>query len=190
MLRAILRWVLALIVLAVIGAIIGIIFIFSGWYNVAASYPDGPTAKWVLNTTSDRSIRRHSSGIKLPSNLDDQAQIAKGARGYAEDCVGCHGGPEIPIFEGARAMNPEPPELVKTAGDWKPNELFWITKHGIRMTGMPAWGKEISDDEIWSDVAFMQKLPSMTPAEYSKLSASTRSGAKAAEPEDGGQAER
>jgi mono/diheme cytochrome c family protein len=49
-----------------------------------------------------------------------------------------------------------------------PPELFWILKHGIKMTGMPSWGDH-GDDELWAVVAFLQKLPSMTKEDYAKL---------------------
>ena len=46
--------------------------------------------------------------------------------------------------------------------------MFWVIKNGIKMTGMPAWADH-SDEEIWATVAFLKKLPGMTPAEYGKL---------------------
>jgi mono/diheme cytochrome c family protein len=70
----------------------------------------------------------------------------------------------------ARGFNPDPPELTEAAGDWKPNELFWITRNGVRMSGMPAWSVTHSDKEIWEIVAFAQKLPKMTAAQYKELS--------------------
>jgi hypothetical protein len=56
---------------------------------------------------------------------------------------------------------------------YTPAELFWIMKHGIRMTGMPAWGDH-SDDELWATVAFIEKLPGMTEQDYAKLVAASR----------------
>jgi hypothetical protein len=51
--------------------------------------------------------------------------------------------------------------------------LFWIVKHGIKMTGMPSWGNH-SDDELWTTVAFLEKLPGMTEQDYAKLAAASR----------------
>jgi mono/diheme cytochrome c family protein len=46
--------------------------------------------------------------------------------------------------------------------------LFWTLKHGIKMTGMPAWSDH-SDEELWATVAFLQKLPAMNDQEYASL---------------------
>jgi mono/diheme cytochrome c family protein len=47
-----------------------------------------------------------------------------------------------------------------------PKEAFWVIKHGIKMSAMPAWGFSHDDPTIWSMVAFVQKLPAMSPAQY------------------------
>ena len=48
---------------------------------------------------------------------------------------------------------------------------FWIIKHGIKASGMPAWGPTHDDQRIWAMVAFLQKLPELTPAQYQILTA-------------------
>ncbi|MEN6373137.1 MAG: cytochrome c [Armatimonadota bacterium] len=163
------RWVSLIIgIIIVVVVVLAFLFIYSGVYNVAATYPDRAPVAWAIGTAADNSIKRQARGIKVPK-LNDQARIQSGARDYQEDCVVCHGAPGVQIGEIGRGLNPAPPELIDAAEDFKPNELFWITKNGIRMTGMPAWSKTSSDDEIWDIVAFMEKLPSMKPAEYRKL---------------------
>jgi len=154
-------------IVGLIGAIVilAILFIYSGLYNVGADYPDSAPAAWVMSTTMERSVARHARAVKVPA-LDDPKMIRAGFRHYMEDCVICHGAPGIEIGEIGRGLNPDPPELTEAAAEWKPNELFWITKHGIRMTGMPAWGKIDSDKETWETIAFVRKLPKMTPEQY------------------------
>jgi len=50
-------------------------------------------------------------------------------------------------------------------------ELFWVIKNGINMTGMPSFGKiEVPDQEIWTIVAFLKKLPSVSEADYKSWS--------------------
>ena len=152
-------------VIVVLG-ILGILFIYSGIYNVSATYPDNALSEWVLSTTMDHSVQHHAADIKTPA-LDDPEMVKIGFGHYRQMCAGCHGAPGVP--KKARGFNPEPPDLVEEAAEWKANELFWITRNGIRMSGMPAWGVSHSDKEIWEIVAFMQKLPSMKPAEYQAL---------------------
>lgn len=156
-------WIAGVII--VLG-ILGIAFIYSGIFDVAANYPDKAPVAWVLSTTMDHSVKRHAAGIKALA-LDDPKMAQAGFGLYRRSCAGCHGAPGIRKM--ARGFNPEPPELTEAAADWKANELFWITKNGVRMSGMPAWGGSHSDKEIWEIVAFTQKLPSMKPAEYETL---------------------
>jgi hypothetical protein len=47
-----------------------------------------------------------------------------------------------------------------------------MLKHGIKMTGMPAWSDH-TDDELWATVGFLEKLPGMSEQDYGKLVMST-----------------
>jgi len=47
--------------------------------------------------------------------------------------------------------------------------IFWVTKHGIKMTGMPAWGRTHDDDTIWNVVAFVMKLKGMSGPQYEDI---------------------
>ncbi len=164
-----LLWAIAIIaIVVVVVVVVGLGVVYSGVYNVAADYPNRPSVDWLLSTTSDNSVKRHAAGIRVPS-LDSPEMVRTGFRYYRGLCVGCHGGPDIPPADIVKNMNPDPPDLVESAGDWKPNELFWMTKHGIRMTGMPAWGRIYTDDQIWEIVAFVRRLPKMSKAEYEML---------------------
>ena len=163
--RGCLGWVIGIVLL--VGAL-KILFIYSGIYNVAATYPDSAPVAWVLSTVTDNSVKRHARGIKVPP-LDDPAMIEKGVSHYQRMCLYCHGAPGVKIGPIGKQLNPAPPEMTEIAAEWAPNELFWITKNGIRMTGMPAWGVTHSDKEIWAIVAFVDKMPKMTPEQYKAM---------------------
>jgi cytochrome c553 len=47
--------------------------------------------------------------------------------------------------------------------------LFYIVKHGIKFTGMPAWPTQQRDDEVRAIVAFLVKLPELSSAGYRRL---------------------
>jgi len=66
--------------------------------------------------------------------------------------------------------NPPSPLLVETAGKWSDGELYWIVKHGIKMTGMPALGPTHADQDLWAIAAFVRQLPTMTSEEYQAMS--------------------
>jgi hypothetical protein len=45
--------------------------------------------------------------------------------------------------------------------------LFWVVKNGINMTGMPSFGAiDVPDQEIWSIVAFVKKLPTVSDEDF------------------------
>ena len=81
----------------------------------------------------------------------------------------CHGAPGIAPEPFALGMTPVPANLAYTARTWRPAELFWTIKQGIKMTGMPAWAFRMDDDEIWAIVAFLRVMPALSPEAYRRL---------------------
>jgi mono/diheme cytochrome c family protein len=143
-------------------------FIYSGLYDVAATNPHWPVTYWIMNTTQVRSIKSHAAGIAVPAGLDDPAKVLIGVEHFAAHCAVCHGAPGVPRGEIAQGLYPQPPDLAVAAKLYSDGELFWIVKHGIKMTGMPAWSDH-SDEELWATVAFLKKLPGMSEQDYAKL---------------------
>lgn len=163
-------WPIALLsgvaILAIIGA--AALVIFSGMYNVAADAPHSQPVYWLMQTSRDRSIAAHAADIVAPDDLADPKRIASGAGLYAEMCSSCHLAPGMERTEISRGLYPKAPELRRGVG-LTPAEEFWVAKHGIKMTGMPAWGVTHSDTLLWDVVAFLQKLPNLTPDQYRAL---------------------
>jgi mono/diheme cytochrome c family protein len=156
-------WSIVITIAAEIG--LALIVILTGWYNVSAIHQDKGMIKWALSTTSDNSVEFHAKDIKAP-NLNDTSLIKLGFAHYKEMCESCHGGPGKEETELAKGLNPHAPNLAKSAKEMSPEEIFWVTKNGIKMTGMPAWGKTHPDKKIWAITAAIEKLPSMTAAQY------------------------
>jgi mono/diheme cytochrome c family protein len=143
-------------------------FIYLGIFNVAASEPHWPVTYRIMETAGIRSIRTHARGIKAPENLGDPARIVSGTAHFADHCATCHSAPGVEADDMAEGMYPKPPALTNAAKTWTPSELFWIVKNGIKMSGMPSWADHGSDD-LWSVVAFLEKLPGLSDADYGKL---------------------
>jgi mono/diheme cytochrome c family protein len=160
-------------VLAIIGAIAAGAFFFGGFFNIAASEQDPGIVAWALVNVRQASIARHANDTP-PGSLDDAATIRAGAHAFAErGCVNCHGGPGATWAKFSEGLNPGPPDLKDVVKERPPRELFWIVKHGIRMTGMPSFGTVgVPDPEIWSIVAFLKKLPTVTDADFKTWSTS------------------
>ena len=87
--------------------------------------------------------------------------------------VRCHAGPGVERAEWAQGLLPQPPHLVEEAAHWQSNEVFWLVKHGVRMSAMPAFGETHKDAELWDIAAFVKQLPGMTASEYAALGQQT-----------------
>lgn len=165
MLRRILLWAAVLLPVAALG---GFLFAWSGLFNIAASSGHWPVVAWFLHFTMRNSVETHSTGIDAP-RLDDPALVKLGAGHYAFGCAACHGTVDAPPNPIVREMTPNPPHLIERIPRWDAAELFWIVKHGVKYTGMPAWAARERADEIWAVVAFLLRLPDLTPQEYRTL---------------------
>ena len=169
--------------LAAVAVLLGagaVLFAWSGIYNVAASRGHFELTSWFLETVMRSSVRTHSLPVDAPP-LDDPNQIRLGASVYLGNCALCHGGPGQPSNPLAQHMLPPPPDLAEAVRKWDPEELFWIVKHGLKYTGMPAWSAQNRDDEIWTVVAFLGELPDMPAGTYQELAR----GRARTQPEDG-----
>jgi mono/diheme cytochrome c family protein len=97
-----------------------------------------------------------------PSNL--QASIEEGDKVYATDCTMCHGSDGHTPTDNGRWMYPRASDLTsRDVRDYSDRELFWIVKNGIRLSGMPAFGKVESDDHIWNLVHYVRTLRATGP---------------------------
>lgn len=150
-------------------AVIAVATVYSGTFNIAADDPHWGITSRVIETMRNRSISRQAKLVAAPGSLEDPKMIANGAGEYAEMCAGCHLAPGMKDTELRKGLYPMPPELGVPGAHRKPEEQFWIIKHGLKMTGMPAWGLTHDDGRIWAMVAFLQKLPAMSPAQYQEF---------------------
>jgi mono/diheme cytochrome c family protein len=178
--------VTALVVLALVGLIV----VYSGMYNVAATEEHSSIVRWLFDTTFHTSIERNAEGIEAPETLTPE-MVAAGAAGYKTMCQHCHAGPGVERAKWASGMRPRPPHLTEAARKWEPAEVYWLVKHGAKMTGMPAFGPSHSEAELWNIAVFVAQLPAMTPEHYAKLGEGGHSHADAHShgPSGGGNAE-
>ena len=103
-----------------------------------------------------------------PPSINDLASVQAGAKAFAEHgCATCHGAPGVNWAKFSEGLHPDPPDLKDVVDQLSPAQLFWVVKNGINMTGMPSFAQAgAKDDEIWSIVAFLKKLPSVSEADY------------------------
>jgi len=157
-----------LALLGAAGAVGGFLVAASGVVPLKASSGHWAITEWILQFGKRRSVATHTLGM-AELRLDEPWLVLKGAGHYESGCRPCHGSPGVPTPEIAAAMLPLPPYLPPRVETWDPEELFYIVKHGIKFTGMPAWQSQQRDDEVRAMVAFLLTLPYHTRASYERL---------------------
>jgi len=154
----------AIVGLAIAGALGVAGFFFGGFFSVAASDQDPALVNWALIHVREASIARHATDT-APATLDDPRMVSDGAKAYADlGCANCHGGLGTKPARFSKGLNPQP-NLKAVIKDIAPQELFWVLKNGIKMTGMPSFGtgdQPVPDQDLWNVVAFLKQVPSLT----------------------------
>jgi mono/diheme cytochrome c family protein len=165
--------------LAIIAGIGAAIFFFGGFYSVAGTAEEPAVVHWALVQVRTASIDRHA-GDQSPSSINDPASVQAGARAFAANgCATCHGAPGVGWAKFSEGLHPDPPELKDVVGELSPAQLFWVIRNGINMTGMPSFAQAgAKDDEIWSIVAFLKKLPGVSEADYKSWTAASPAAGK------------
>ena len=163
------RWMIAGATLAVLAVVIaGAGIVYGGVFNVAADDPHWSVMTRLLETVRTRSVAAHAAGVKAPA-LAEPKLVQIGAAHYDAMCTSCHLAPGIDDTELRAGLYPTPPNLGRQTAHRTPAETFWIIKHGLKMTGMPAWGRTHDDASIWGMVAFLEQLPRLDAAAYRAL---------------------
>lgn len=159
----------AALTVALLGAA-ALALVAAGFVPIAADAGHWPVTRLLLHYAMKRSVATQSMGIEAPA-LDAPWLVRKGAGHYANGCMPCHGAPGVPRPVVPTRMTPEPPFLPRSlaAGELTREELFWIVKHGIKYTAMPSWATQNRDDEVWSMVAFLERLPDLSPSAWTGL---------------------
>lgn len=157
------------LILALLGlGLAGIVFAWSGVFQISASSGHWRVTDWFLHWTMRNSVRTYSL-FQVPGNPRDDTGMVSAAGHYRQACQVCHGGPGVRPSPVMQRATPPAPDLAHTAGEWQDKELFWIIQHGVKYTGMPAWGATDRPDEVRRMVAFVRRLPGMSATEYRTL---------------------
>ena len=162
------HWACKIVALLTVLAVGGFLMAVSGIIPLKASSGHWPITTWLLELAKHRSVATHTLGLNAPA-LDAPQLVLKGAGHYETGCSPCHGSPELRHPRMVQQMLPPPPYLPPRLSAWEPAELFYIVKHGIKFTGMPAWPARQRDDEVWAMVAFLRALPTLDAAAYRRL---------------------
>jgi cytochrome c553 len=153
----------------------GLMFAWIGFFNIGASSGHWKITEWVLHSLMRSAVKTYAYVEVDPLAELPQHAVAQAAGHFARGCSFCHGAPGEEPSAAAGHLLPKPPDLVWKVGEWNDAQLFWIVKHGVRFTGMPAWPTQVRDDEVWGMVAFLRELPDLDVSGYRELAYGGRS---------------
>jgi len=146
-------------------------FVTSGALPAGQDVKPGKLERWVAKTALRASIGRQTTGLTDPLPPTDDS-VAAGIPLYIAHCQICHGGPDGAASVIAKGLTPDPPQLAKHGVEDDPEATtHWKITHGIRFTGMPAWGNGTAEGaaESWELVHFIRHLPRLTPQEIAAM---------------------
>lgn len=158
--------------LAIVVVVAAAAYFFGGYYSVAGTAEDSGIVKWALVQVRTASIQRYATD-NPPANLNDAATVQEGARAYlAHGCPTCHGAPGVNWAKFSEGLHPDPPDLKEVAPELSPQQIFWVVKNGINMTGMPSFAAAgAKDEDIWNIVAFVKRIPNVSNADFKSWTA-------------------
>ncbi|MEO8022990.1 c-type cytochrome [Polaromonas sp.] len=165
------------LVLTTVAALLGTalagagVVVYSGIYDISATSQHLQPVYSLLETTMHQSVRWRARNITTPP-LDDAQRLARGGALFRDHCVQCHGAPGVAQADIGKSMQPVPGPLVDALQRWRPREIYWITRHGIKMSGMPAWQFRLDEEALWDVAAFVQALPTLSPQAYAQATQS------------------
>ena len=153
---------------AAAGVAAALVTISGGLYNVSATEQHTAPVYWAMEFAMRNAVKRRARDIAAPE-LSDDALVARGLALHRDACLQCHGAPGVSPHDVGKALMPAPNNLVQTAREWSAAEIYWVTKHGLKMTGMPAWGMRFAEEDLWAIVAFVKHLPRLSVADYEAM---------------------
>lgn len=158
--------------LVLLGAIAGGVILLSGAYTTTATKQHFWITYRILEIGLRYSVAAAARNIEVP-DLDRVANLDVGLACYREHCLQCHGAPGIAPAPLGRGQLPSPSNLSQSAREWTAAHLFFVVQKGIRMSGMPAWEYRMSEDALWSTVAYLKTTPFQTREGYERLVATS-----------------
>lgn len=150
--------------------VVAIFYFFLGRYDVSATKPHPTIVNTLFHMIAERSIQRNSASLVVPYDVDDRDIYVEGFKEYEEMCVQCHGAPGVEPSSTAKGLFPSPPKFPSEEfNEYSLKDIFWVTKNGVKMTGMPAYGPTHEDEIIWAVAIFLDRSRNLSEAEYKKL---------------------
>jgi mono/diheme cytochrome c family protein len=145
----------------------GFAYLRLGYAEVRGDVPPSNWERALLFSAAHASVRRRAPELPNPVSPTDENLIA-GGKIYSDECAGCHGAVGKPDQTGD-SLYPPIPQLPFVGTDYTEAQIFWVAKHGVRLSGMFANGKWDSDQKLWTVAAYIKRIKSLPPRVQQEL---------------------
>lgn len=152
---------------AVVLGLAMLLFTYLGYMPVNADVAPGKVETYLAGHGMDASVERHAPKLTNPAQPTED-NLLRGMLIYNMNCAQCHGAPTRKQTLG-NGEYPPAPQFTEDPPDMPEHQNYWIIKHGIRYTAMPAWGKMLSEDDIWKVTTFLAQWKKLPPAVKSRF---------------------
>jgi thiosulfate dehydrogenase len=165
MAKGFLYGVLTVIIAGLLGAFL---FVTRGWMPANADAKPPAIERWMARASLKASLQREAPQTPNAVPFNDENLIA-GVKLYAVNCAVCHGASDGNPSNIALGLYQHAPQLAKDGVEDDPDgKIYWKVKHGIRLTGMPAYTDRLTDQQIWQVVLFLKHMDGLS-AEANKV---------------------
>jgi len=134
-----------------------------GLFPIGADTPPAKLEFSLTNMAMDEYVDRHMPEQKENPFQPTSDNLTEGAHLYEQHCSSCHGGATNKISPMRTKFSPPVPQIINRIPHDEDGHLWWVTKHGIRMTGMPSWGGVLTDEQMWKTILFVKHSNALPP---------------------------
>lgn len=167
------RFLMGVVATVAATSIIGFLVMRLGLVGVNADQTPPSLEARLMPVALHASISRHAPTVTNPIQPTEE-NLQAGGKVYRQMCARCHSLPGGEKSAYGSAFYPPAPQLSGGLVQYTDAELFWTIKHGIRNTGMLAWGSMLSDEQIWQVVNVLKRSGDLSPTAESGLSGAAR----------------
>jgi mono/diheme cytochrome c family protein len=157
------NFILGIIVTVVVLALGGLAFLSFGLMSTNADVPPPSMERRIAMSAVDASMDRHAPKVSNPVPPTDD-NLIQGMKIYTINCALCHGTLDQKSSPLGRYFYPPVPQLILHPPDDPEWHTFYTVSTGIRYTGMPAWNKVLTTDDMWKVTAFLSRIEKLPPA--------------------------
>lgn len=168
------QFLLGMGTVVVLGLLLVLALTVGGYAPITAVPAESGWWRNLVHSAYESALARRAQGVSRPQGWNDAARARAGAAAFDDMCASCHTPPGHAVSVQVQGMNPAPPRLDELLHRRTPAEAFYVLRHGVRMTGMPAFGPTHSDGTLWELVAFLEAARDLDTRGYRKMVAAGR----------------